>query len=163
MSINATFFGEIISFLFFIFFCTKYIWPPIINSINEREKKIFDALLSVKNAKDELLKIKMQTLNEIKKSKKISKLIINKANQDKIKIIEMTKLKVQEEQKKIIEESCCRINNEYEIVKEKLRKETTLLVIYCVEKILKQSMNNNINEKIVNEFISSLDKHNIYV
>ncbi|WDI78799.1 F0F1 ATP synthase subunit B [Candidatus Purcelliella pentastirinorum] len=162
MNINSTLFGEIISFLLFIFFCMKYIWPPIIDSINKREKKIYNAILSVDKAKIELSKIKMQTINEINETKKTCKLILDQTNKDKIDILEETKLEIIKEQKKIIKESYLKIENEYEITKEKLRKETVLLVIYCLEKVLNQSMDANINKKIVNKFISSLKKYDIY-
>ncbi|WDI78502.1 F0F1 ATP synthase subunit B [Candidatus Purcelliella pentastirinorum] len=162
MNINSTLFGEIISFLLFIFFCMKYIWPPIIDYINKREKKIYNAILSVEKAKNELSKTKIQIINEINETKKTCKLILDKAKKNKIDILEETKLEIIKEQKKIIKESNLKIKNEYEVTKEKLRKETVLLVIHCLEKVLNQSMDTNVNKKIVNKFISSLKKYDIY-
>ncbi|MDE5285330.1 MAG: F0F1 ATP synthase subunit B, partial [Buchnera aphidicola] len=36
MDLNATIFGQALSFIFFVWFCMKYIWPPIILAIETR-------------------------------------------------------------------------------------------------------------------------------
>lgn len=38
MTINMTIIGQMISFAIFVWFCAKFVWPPIINAMQEREK-----------------------------------------------------------------------------------------------------------------------------
>ncbi len=43
MNINLTLFGrEAIAFAIFVAFCMKFVWPPLINAISERQRKIAD-------------------------------------------------------------------------------------------------------------------------
>ena len=55
MNLNATIFGQAISFFLFVWFCMKYIWPPIILAIETRQKKIEDTLISSKKIEKESL------------------------------------------------------------------------------------------------------------
>ena len=63
MNINATLIGQTIAFIIFVWFCVKFVWPPIINAIETRQSQIANALASAEAAK---------------KSKQIRKILLNK-------------------------------------------------------------------------------------
>ena len=63
MNINATLIGQTIAFIIFVWFCVKFVWPPIINAIETRQSQIANALASAEAAK---------------KSKQIRKVLLNK-------------------------------------------------------------------------------------
>lgn len=84
MNLNATILGQAISFFLFVFFCMKYIWPPIIFAINSRQKEISNSLLHVKIKKQELDSYREKINNEINIIKLNMKEIINQTNQKKI-------------------------------------------------------------------------------
>ena len=44
MNINATMIGQMITFVIFVWFCMKFVWPPIMHALDERRKKIADGL-----------------------------------------------------------------------------------------------------------------------
>ena len=44
MNINLTLFGQMVTFAFFVWFCMKFVWPVIIEAMEERQKKIADGL-----------------------------------------------------------------------------------------------------------------------
>ena len=44
MNINLTLFGQMVTFAFFVWFCMKFVWPIIIEAMEERQKKIADGL-----------------------------------------------------------------------------------------------------------------------
>ena len=48
MNINATLLGQTVAFVIFVAICWKYVWPPIIAIMEEREKRIADGLDLVK-------------------------------------------------------------------------------------------------------------------
>ena len=53
MNINATLIGQAISFIFFVWFCMKFVWPPIMSALEERKKKIADGLAAAERGKHE--------------------------------------------------------------------------------------------------------------
>ena len=44
MNINLTLIGQAISFAIFVWFCMKYVWPPITSALEKRKKTIADGL-----------------------------------------------------------------------------------------------------------------------
>lgn len=54
MNINLTLFGQLISFLFFIWFCKKFVWTALIGAMEERQKKIADGLDAADRASRDL-------------------------------------------------------------------------------------------------------------
>ena len=54
MNINLTLIGQMIAFVCFVLFCMKYVWPPIVAAMAEREKKIADGLAAADRASHEL-------------------------------------------------------------------------------------------------------------
>lgn len=51
MNLNATLIGQLIAFALFVWFCMKFVWPPIIKAIEERQSSIANALASAEAAK----------------------------------------------------------------------------------------------------------------
>jgi hypothetical protein len=44
MNINLTLIGQSITFALFVWFCMKYIWPPVMGALEARRKEIADGL-----------------------------------------------------------------------------------------------------------------------
>ena len=53
VNLNATLIGQLIAFALFVWFCMKFVWPPIINAIETRQSQIANALASAEAAKKE--------------------------------------------------------------------------------------------------------------
>ena len=54
MSINATLFGQVIWFALFVWFCMKFVWPPLTNALEERKQKIAEGLSAADRAARDL-------------------------------------------------------------------------------------------------------------
>ncbi len=54
MNLNATLFAQMVVFLILAWFTMKFVWPPLINALDERAKKIADGLSAAEKGKAEL-------------------------------------------------------------------------------------------------------------
>ena len=54
MDINLTLLGQSIAMLVFVWFCMKFIWPPVMNAIEERQTKIADGLAAAERGQQSL-------------------------------------------------------------------------------------------------------------
>ena len=54
MNINATLLAQAVVMIVFVAICWRYIYPPILAVMQEREKKISDGLEAAKKADDSL-------------------------------------------------------------------------------------------------------------
>ena len=59
MNINLTLIGQMVAFVCFVVFCMKYVWPPLLAAMQEREKKIADGLAAADRANHDLELAKM--------------------------------------------------------------------------------------------------------
>jgi len=69
MNINFTLIAQAITFAIFIWFTVKFVWPPLLNAIEKRQKEIADGLAAAQEGKLSLevaAKKNVETLNEVK-------------------------------------------------------------------------------------------------
>ena len=59
MNINATLIAQALVMIVFVAICWRYIYPPILSVMQEREKKIADGLEAAKKADDSLEEAKL--------------------------------------------------------------------------------------------------------
>ena len=59
MNINATLIAQAVVMIVFVAICWRYIYPPIVAAMQERQKKISDGLEAAKKADDSLEEAKL--------------------------------------------------------------------------------------------------------
>ncbi|ABZ78838.1 F0F1 ATP synthase subunit B [Shewanella schlegeliana] len=156
MSINATLLGQAISFLLFVWFCMKFVWPPLMNAIEERQKKIADGLADAGRAAKDLELAQVKATEQLKDAKATANEIIEQANKRKAQIVDEAKVEADTERAKIIAQGHAEIENERNRVKEDLRKQVAALAIAGAEKILERSIDEAAHSDIVNKLVAEL-------
>lgn len=156
MDINATLFGQMITFVIFVVFTMKFVWPPLTRVLEERRKKIADGLNAAEKAHHELevaeRKIKQMMLD----AKAQASLIIDHANQRAHQIEEEAKemaLHMTERMKKAAE---VQIREEIDAARAELQKEASELAILCTERLLHKNLDRAANETLLKNLMSEL-------
>ncbi|MGP1929846.1 MAG: F0F1 ATP synthase subunit B [Arsenophonus sp. ER-BJ3-MAG3] len=156
MNLNATFLGQAISFFFFVLFCMKYVWPPIITAIEKRQKEISDSLSNAEQAKKNLELAKIDTIVQLEKTKLKAQSIIEQANKQRIQIIKEAKIEAEIERNKIISQTKIEIDTNIRLAHEELRKKVAMLAILGAEKIIERSIDISINNDIIDKLVNEL-------
>ncbi|PPI86301.1 F0F1 ATP synthase subunit B [Candidatus Pantoea edessiphila] len=156
MNINATILGQTISFILFVAFCMKYIWPPIITAIETRQQDINKSLISINNAKKDVDLALANADNYLKKAKEEARCIIDQVNINRIQILEKAKIEANKERIRIINNAQNEINLKRDIVCKELHKQLATLVIAGAEKVIERSIDKNIHQDIINRLIAEL-------
>lgn len=156
MHINATIFGQAIAFILFVLFCMKYIWPPLIFAINQRQKEIADGLAFAERAKKDLDAVQVEVNNRLKLAKLEASAIINRADEHGAQVINKSKIKAKLERNKIILQARSEINIERKRVIEELKKHIVTISFAMAEKIIERSIDKTTNSNIIDEFIAKL-------
>ena len=87
MNMNATLLGQAIAFSLFVWFCMKYVWPPIMQAIEERQKKIADGLVAAERAAKDLNLAQANASEQMKEAKRTATEVIEQANKKKLKLL----------------------------------------------------------------------------
>ena len=136
MNINATILGQTVAFVIFVGIWWKYVWPPIIAIMEEREKRIADGLEAAKKADDSLQEAQLAFDQEINKAKAEAAEILEKANARASQIVNDATSKAETEAEKILTSASKTIENDVNKAKEELRHKMSELIIETSEKIL---------------------------
>ena len=54
MDFNLTLIGQTIAMIVFVWFCMKYIWPPVMKAVEQRRKEIADGIAAGEKGQREL-------------------------------------------------------------------------------------------------------------
>ncbi|ABM26859.1 MULTISPECIES: F0F1 ATP synthase subunit B [Shewanella] len=156
MSINATLLGQAISFALFVWFCIKFVWPPLMNAIEERQKKIADGLADAGRAAKDLELAQAKATEQLKEAKVTANEIIEQANKRKAQIVEEAKAEADAERAKIIAQGKAEIENERSRVKDDLRKQVAALAVLGAERILERSIDQAAHSDIVDKLVAEI-------
>ncbi|MCV2528607.1 MAG: F0F1 ATP synthase subunit B [Candidatus Lightella neohaematopini] len=157
MNINATIIGQTVAFVIFVIFCMKYIWPPLINIIETRQKEINDGLEFAKQAKLEVAKSKQIAADTILNAKLKAEDIIKLAHEHEEKIINDAKIAANKEYKYIISQANIKINSNYNQAKQLLYEQVNSLVLASTKKVISHYISNyKIDDILINEIINKI-------
>lgn len=156
MNMNATILGQTIAFIIFVWFCMKYVWPPIMAAIESRQKEIAEGLSSAERAKKDLALAQNNATEQLKEAKLQSAQIVELANKRKAQIIEDATREAQAEREKILAQAQAEIDAERNRVREELRKQVAALALVGAEKILERQIDAAANSDIVEKVVAEL-------
>jgi F-type H+-transporting ATPase subunit b len=156
MNINATLLGQTVAFVIFVAICWKYVWPPIIAIMEEREKRIADGLEAAKKADDSLEEAKLAFDQEMNKAKTEASEILQKANSRASQIVSNATEKAEIEAEKILTSASKTIENDVNKAKEGLRKKMSELIIDTSEKILGDEISPDKHQELLKKAASEL-------
>lgn len=156
MNLNATLIGQLIAFALFVWFCMKFVWPPIIKAIEERQSSIANALASAEAAKKEQADTKVLVEQEITQAKLQAQEIVDLANKRRNEILEEVKSEAETLKAKIIEQGYAEIEAERKRVQEELRVKVASLAIAGAEKIVGRTVDEAANNDIIDKLVAEL-------
>ena len=156
MNITATLIGQSISFFLFVLFTMKYVWPPIMNALNERKKKIADGLADAEKGQHELELAEKRATDILREGKEKSQEFINQGQKRHDEIVEEAKDNARIEGERIIEAARSAIDQERQQTKDALRAEVSALAIAGAEQILMREVDKNAHNEVLDKISASL-------
>lgn len=156
MNINLTLIGQTIAFGFFVWFCMKFVWPPIMVALSERKQKIADGLAAAEKGHQAQEIAQKEADTFLLKSKEQASEIINKANQRSNEMVAEAKDKAQIEADNVLAKAQSEIGSEINSAREKLRGEVSGLVLSGVQQIVAREVKESDHKEILSNLGNKL-------
>jgi len=156
VDINFTLIGQSIAFAFFVWFTMKFVWPPLNNAIEERQKKIADGLAASEQANQDLEVARAKADEELKAAKLQAAELIDQAKKRAAKLVEEETQRGHAEREKIIASGYAEVEAERTRVREELRKQVAFLAIAGAEKIIEREVDAQKQSDIVEKLVAEL-------
>ena len=153
---NATLLGQAIAFFLFVVFCMKYVWPPIMEAIEDRQKKIADGLAAADRAAKDLNLAQANASEQLKEAKHTATELVEQANKRKAQIIDEAKAEALAERDKILAQGLAEIEAERNRARDDLRKQVATLAVIGAEKIIERSIDKDAHADLLNKVTAEL-------
>ena len=141
MNINMTLIGQSITFAIFVWFCMKFVWPPIIGALEARKKRIADGLAAADRGKHELELASRRASETMQEAKLKAVEIIAQAEKRAVQVIEEAKNAAKDEGDRMIAAARAEIEQDSHRAREALRGEVAALVVAGAGKVLRGEVN----------------------
>tara|TARA_B100000378_G_scaffold264603_1_gene248463 strand:- start:367 stop:837 length:471 start_codon:yes stop_codon:yes gene_type:complete len=156
VNLNLTLIGQAIAFAVFVWFCMKYVWPPVMQALQERQKKIADGLDAASRATRDLELAQEKAEETLRESKEQAQQILEQANKRANQIVEEARDNARAEGERIIEGARSEIDQEINRAKEELRAQVSLLAVAGAERILESSIDEAKHRELVDKLAAEL-------
>jgi F-type H+-transporting ATPase subunit b len=156
MSINASLLGQMLTFAIFVWFCMKFIWPPLMRAIKERQEKIADGLTAADKGHRELEAAELRVVELLDEAKQHAAEILDGAQQRAHRVIDESKVKAREESARIIAQAQADIEQEVHAARQKLYTEISQLALVGAEKLIVRNLNQQDADKIMADLIAEV-------
>ena len=156
MNINLTLIGQMLAFVAFVVFCMKYVWPPILAAMQEREQKIAEGLAAAEQAEQDLELAKEKAVESLKEAKEEASSIVDAANKRANQIVEEAKDTARLEAERVKAAAQAEIEQEANRAREQLRSQVAVLSVAGAEKILGASIDQQAHADLVDKLAAEL-------
>ena len=149
MNFNLTLLMQAASFLAFIWFCARFIWPPLMRAIETRQKQIADGLAAGEAGRHELANAEKRMAEMLSEAKAKSSEIVATGERFKSETIEQAKIEAKAEAERIIAAAKAEIQQEVARAKEQLRDAVADLAVAGASKILKKDVDTRVHADLL--------------
>jgi F-type H+-transporting ATPase subunit b len=156
MNFNATLIGQSITFVIFVWFCMKYIWPPLMAALEERNARISEGLAAAQRGQQDLEDAQAKVSESLKDAKAQAQEIINQAQKRANEIVDEAKDGARDEAEKIKTAASADIEQQVTAAREQLRKEVSVIALAGAEQILKREVDAKAHAEVLDELVAQI-------
>jgi len=156
VSINATLLAQILVFGILIWVTMKFLWPPLMQAMEERAKHIADGLAAAERARSELKDADAKVAEEIKQARAQATQIIDAAQQQASQILDKARADAVAEigrHKAMAEEE---IASMAERAREQLREQVGMLAVKGAEKIVEREVDAKTHKQLLDQLAAEI-------
>lgn len=156
MNINATLILNSIAMMIFVWFCMKFIWPPLLKALDERREKIADGLAASDRAEKALEEAKIRAEEQLKVARDKAGEILDQAAQRRNQIVDDAKEEATAERQRQVSAAEADITQAANQAREELRSAVAGLAVAGAAKILEREVDENTHRELLDKLIAEI-------
>ncbi len=156
MNFNATLIGQTITFIVFVWFCMKFIWPPVMHALEERRKKIADGLAAAEHGRHEQELAEERAKEIIREAKDQAGEIITRADKRAAEIVEEAKGDAREEGARLLTAARAEIDQEVNRAREALRGKVVSIALAGAGKVLEREVDESAHGELLDKLAAEI-------
>ena len=156
MDINMTLIGQSIAMFVFVWFCMKFIWPPLMAALEERQQQIEEGLAAADKGKESLVKAAAEADEIVADARTQATGILDQAHARANEIVADGKSDGVKERERQLNAAKADIEQEANRAREELRGQVSAIAIASAEKILRREIDGKAHDDILGKLAQEL-------
>ena len=156
MDINLTLVGQSITFFIFVWFCWKFIWPPVVKAMKDRQVAIGEGLAAAERAEKSLQLAQDRASDQLRQAREEASKLIEQARAHANQMIEQAKNEARAEGERLREAQKVEIEQDVNRAKETLRGQVATLAVAGAERILGSSIDAARHDDLLKQLVAEL-------
>jgi F-type H+-transporting ATPase subunit b len=156
VDLNATLLGQMLAFGLFAWFCVKFVWPPLLDMIEERQKEIADGLAAADKGNRALEEAEVEKQTILDAARGQAREIIDQANTRGGSIVDEARADAGSEKTRILESAQAEVEQEANRAREELRGQVSAIAISGAEKILQREINGASHKDLLDKLAAEI-------
>jgi F-type H+-transporting ATPase subunit b len=157
MNINATLIGQALVFLILIWFSVKFIWPPLVGAIEDRQKKIAEGLAAAERGQTELSSAHGQAQAIVNEAREKAVKIVDQAGRRSNEIVDEARSTAIAEGQRLVGDAKQEITLEQARARDALRKDVAQLAVAGASKLLQREIDPKAHADLIEQLAREIE------
>ena len=158
MDFNLTLIGQTIAMIVFVWFCMKFIWPPVMKAIEQRRKEIADGIAAGEKGQKELADARHGSEAILADARQKAVQVVDLAHKRGNDLVAEAKTTATAEGQRLVSQAKGEIANEQNRARDGLRKEVSALALAGATKVLGREVDAKAHAQLLDELAAELEK-----
>jgi len=157
MDINATLLGQMLVFGILIWFSWKFIWPPLVKAVEDRQKKIADGLAAAERGQKELHQASGEAAGIVNEARDKALKIVDQANRRSNEIIEEARSTAITEGQRLVGDARQEVALEQSRARDALRKDVAQLAVAGASRLLEREIDAKAHADLIEKLAREIE------
>jgi F-type H+-transporting ATPase subunit b len=156
VDLNATIIGQTIAMVLFVWFCMRFVWPLIMNMIEERQTQIADGLAAAEEGSRSLEKAEVKIAGMIDEARTQGRDIIDEANTRGSGIVDEARVEAGRERERIVTAAHAEVEQEVNRAREELRGQVASIAVAGAARIIAKEIDPATHKDLLNKLAAEI-------
>lgn len=156
MDINLTLFAQAAVFAIFIWFTARFVWPPLMRAVEDRQKKIAEGLAAAERGERALHDAAAKSDETLKAARSQAQEILAAANKQGAQAVEQARAQAKAEAERIVAAAKAEVERQIQHAREDLRRRVGDLAVLGASRILKREVDAKAHADVLKDLAAKI-------
>jgi len=157
MEINATLLGQMLVFGILIWFSWKFIWPPLMKAVDDRQRKISEGLAAAERGQKELQQSHGDAAVIVNEAREKALKIVDQANRRSNEIVDEARATAIAEGQRLVGDARQEVQLEQARARDALRKDVAQLAVAGASRLLGREIDQKAHADLIEKLASEIE------
>jgi F-type H+-transporting ATPase subunit b len=140
----------------FVWFCMKYVWPPLVQIIEERQQQIADGLAAADKGARSYEEAQTRIATLVEEARSQARTIIDQAQLRANDIVDEARSGAEQERERIIQAGKADIEQQINRARDELRSQVAAVAVAGAEKILAREIDARAHQDLLDKLVAQI-------